>query len=164
MSNDVISALLIASEENNSGLGALGQAYKSCIGNPSFEESYSTMLHTLMVKALDQREERFLEYPRDAEGNLVRIGDMLSEVGEVVGISTDNKIFAGESFTVKQKDGSELVTHAFWLSDLHTKRNPNLTEALRKLLIDARGYESIDDASLIQDHIQAIEDACHVVG
>lgn len=164
MSNDVISALLVASEEEDSGLGALSQAYKSCIGNPSEQESYTDIIHALMVKALEQREERFLEYPRDADGNVVHIGDILSTVGEVVGISTNNLIFAGKRLTFTNGDGSELVGYATWLSDIHVKQNTKLTEALRELIIDVRGYESIDDSDLIQDHIEAIKDACNAVG
>lgn len=93
--------------------------------------------------------------PVDSNGETIHVGDMLSGIGEVYGVS-ETMVFAGSLIF---DDDIEQPLISSYIASGQTKCDAKFTRALIELVQDARGFESRDDAALVAKHIDAIQEA-----
>ena len=116
--------------------------------------TYQADLIELLELAKQDIAQNYTPCPADSKGETIHVGDMLSGIGEVYGVS-ETMVFAGD-LICDSKIEQPLIR--VYIASGQTKCKANLTRALMALVQDARGYESRDDAALVAKHIEAIQE------
>ena len=116
---------------------------------------YDADLIELLELAKQEIKQDYTSCPVDSNGETIHVGDMLSGIGEVYGVS-ETMVFAGSLIF---DDDIEQPLISSYIASGQTKCDAEFTRALIELVQDARGFESRDDAALVAKHIDAIQKA-----
>ena len=154
MSN-VLDALIEALEEESNVYMVVEDFADKFLDKSGGFPGYAAELTELLKLAKHDLTKDYTPCPVDSNGETIHVGDMLSGIGEVYGVS-ETMVFAGSLIF---DDDIEQPLISYYIASGQTKCDADFTRALIELVQDARGFESRDDAALVAKHIDAIQEA-----
>ena len=154
MSN-VLDALIEALEKTSNIYLVVDEVADKLIAERDKKSRYEADLIELLELAKQEINQDYTPCPVDSKGETIHVGDMLSGIGEVYGVS-ETMVFAGSLIF---DDDIEQPLISSYIASGQTKCDADFTRALIELVQDARGFESRDDAALVAKHIEAIQEA-----
>ena len=153
--NNVLDALIEALEKESNVYIVIEDVANKFLDKSGGFPGYAAEFTELLELAKNNLTKDYTPCPVDSKGEAIHVGDMLIGIGEVYGVS-ETMVFAGD-LKIDIDDAQPLIKT--YIASGQIKCNDPLVHVLMKLVRDARGYESRDDAALVAKHIEAIQEA-----